>query len=37
MPVGSEPSAKRPRDDPQAMAQPHDIGPHDHLDPRWRR
>jgi hypothetical protein len=30
-------SARRPVGQPTAMSPPHDIGPHDHLDPRWRR
>jgi hypothetical protein len=30
-------SSRRPRDEPAAKAVPHNVGPHDHLDPRWRR
>jgi hypothetical protein len=36
-PVKHEPSSRRPRDEPSAMTPPHSVGPHDHLDPRWRR
>jgi hypothetical protein len=37
MPVHIAPETRRPRDEPAAKAVPHNVGPHDHLDPRWRR
>ena len=36
-PVKIAPSSARPVGEPAAIKPPHDPGPHDHLDPRWRR
>jgi hypothetical protein len=37
MPVHIQPDARRPRGEPAEIKPPHNKGPHDHLDPRWRR